>query len=94
MHTMTKRAVARTPALLWDQANIDVVYVLERGVPRYRVEAIKGVPDPFADLISAGVLEVAPGLAADRIDSNDIELSREYTSEQVAMLVSDDKGDH
>jgi len=92
---MTKREVARTPALLWSQANHDVVYILERGTPKYRVEAVTELPDPFDDLIRAGVLEVAqPPQSPNDITETSVECRGSYTTAQVASLVAEDKGDH
>jgi len=55
MKTMTKREAIHKSAELWAAAAEAPVYILERGEPRFRVEAIKEY-DPLAEYERRGLL--------------------------------------
>jgi antitoxin (DNA-binding transcriptional repressor) of toxin-antitoxin stability system len=59
---MTKREVARETPTLWARADAGAsVYILDKGRPAYRVEAITGPVDPLDDLMRRGLLSPATG---------------------------------
>jgi hypothetical protein len=96
METLTKRQVGQTPSLLWATAveNAKVnrpVYVLEKGIPAYRVEYVLGQVDPLAELARSGELIKAPrrGKAWPATPGGP-----RYTDDEAASLISAMKGEN
>jgi hypothetical protein len=85
MKTMTKREAAHTSALLWATAAREPVYILEKGRPRYRVEAIDGDIDPLAELDRRGLLTRAAANPRPFTKPS----SRRYTTDAAAAVLDD-----
>jgi len=90
MKMMTKREAMHKSAELWAAAAKEPVFILERGKPRFRVEAIEEY-DPLAELERQGILTRAPKNPRPFKPATD---RPSYTSEQITALLDEMRGDH
>ena len=81
---MTKREAAHSTALLWATAAREPVYILEKGKPRYRIEAIDQL-DPLDELERRGLLTRAAAEPRPFTPPS----SRRYTRAEAADLLDD-----
>jgi len=90
MKTMTKREAVHRSAELWASAAEQPVYILERGKPRFRVEAIEEF-DLLDELERQGILTRASEKPP---PFRPIAGEPKYTSEQITALLDEMRGDH
>lgn len=91
MRTITKRELnQQTARVLADVASGETVVVTERGVPRWRIEALEAHPDPIERLRSEG--RIVPAKKNPRAWTTD-QGTRQYTAEEVDALLDDIRGD-
>jgi len=90
MKVMTKREAMHKSAELWAAAAQEPVYILERGKPKFRVEAIKKF-DVLDELERQGILERASENPPPFRPVSDYPLR---TSEEITALLDEMRGDH
>ena len=93
METLTKRQVGQTPALLWSTAVRcshagEALFILEKGVPTYRVEYVGPTIDPLAALATTGTF--TPASTTPRPAPR---LKTTYTPDQVRTILDDLRGE-
>lgn len=89
MKTISKRELNQQTAHVLDAVSVGhAVLVTERGVPRWRIEAVESSGDPVARLLSAGRLTPAKVTPAPWPDARP-----RYTPSQVDALFAESRGE-
>lgn len=72
----------------------ETVVVTERGVPRWRIEAIGALVDPVEQLRLAGRIAEPKKEPAPWITAADDSAGREYSPAEIDALYAESRGDH